>query len=200
MFFNISKEKQTTFLEAAKREFTTKPFDQATVNSIVKNAKIARGSFYNYFEDLDSLFEYIFEEVKTKRYSNVFSLMKEAKGDFFVFIENLFRSDYDEFTKEGTYSLFRNYIYYTRNKQKKTIKEGILLPLTDMLQKNIDLKTVFDLSWVNVSFEEFLDAMEMTIIIIVDLFITSEQLNYTKEQTMSLFKKRINVIRKGISK
>ncbi|MBU1019937.1 MAG: TetR/AcrR family transcriptional regulator, partial [Firmicutes bacterium] len=67
MFYNIPVEKQQMFIEAAMEEFTTKSFELVSVNSIIKKANISRGSFYTYFTDLDELFNYIFETVKTER-------------------------------------------------------------------------------------------------------------------------------------
>lgn len=199
MFLNISKEKQENFLKAATKEFTHKSYEQASVNSIIKEANISRGSFYNYFDDLDSLFEYLFEAVKEKRYHNSIGLVKESNRDLFVFIEKVFRSDYKEFRTEGTYSLFRNYIHFVRNKKNRTIKEEIIIPLWKTLNNSINISTAFDLSWINVPLVDLIDVLEMTMIIVIDLFIMSETLDYSEEKTMELFSKRINIIKKGIS-
>ena len=44
-FFNLSKEKQEALLEAAKTEFTKVTFHDASINQIIKEAGISRGSF-----------------------------------------------------------------------------------------------------------------------------------------------------------
>lgn len=199
MFYNISKEKQDNFLKAATKEFTHKSYERASVNSIIKEANISRGSFYNYFEDLDSLFEYLFEAVKEKRYHNSLGLIKESNRDLFVFIEKVFRADYKEFRTDGTYSLFRNYIHYVRNIKKRTIKEEIIIPLWKLLNSSINISTAFELSWIKVPFTDLPDVLEMIMIIVVDLFITSETLNLSEEKTMELFNKRMSIIKKGIS-
>jgi AcrR family transcriptional regulator len=60
MFYKIPVEKQEMFINAAIDEFTSKSFENTSVNSIIKKANISRGSFYNYFEDIEQLFNFIF--------------------------------------------------------------------------------------------------------------------------------------------
>ncbi len=55
-FKNLSKEKQERILEAAQNEFSRVPFSQAQISNIVREAKIPRGSFYQYFDDPAQLF------------------------------------------------------------------------------------------------------------------------------------------------
>ena len=50
-FLRLPEEKRNRFLEAAWEEFTSVPFEEASINKIVRRAKIPRGSFYQYFSD-----------------------------------------------------------------------------------------------------------------------------------------------------
>ncbi len=50
-FNNLPIEKQNVIFNACIKEFSTYPFSQASINQIIKNAGISRGSFYQYFED-----------------------------------------------------------------------------------------------------------------------------------------------------
>lgn len=58
-FLNLKEEKQQRILDAALREISTQGYDKASVTRIVKDAGIATGSFYQYFEDLADVFIYI---------------------------------------------------------------------------------------------------------------------------------------------
>ena len=60
-FLNLSKEKQERVLNAAKKEFSRAPLNEASVANIIKDADIPRGSFYQYFNDLEDIFYYILE-------------------------------------------------------------------------------------------------------------------------------------------
>ncbi|PAT01379.1 hypothetical protein CI105_07310, partial [Candidatus Izimaplasma bacterium ZiA1] len=97
MFENISEEKRKIFIEAAISEFTNKQFNEVSILSISKKAEISRGTFYNYFDSVDLLFEYIFTTVKKERAKKAKLLIKESNNNLFTFVKKLFIFDYDEF-------------------------------------------------------------------------------------------------------
>lgn len=55
-FLNLPQEKQKKVLEICKKEFEEKPIFEASVSDIVNALGIARGSFYQYFENLEECF------------------------------------------------------------------------------------------------------------------------------------------------
>ena len=48
-FYKLPQEKQERILAAAKREFTQVRYSDASINQIIRDAGIPRGSFYQYF-------------------------------------------------------------------------------------------------------------------------------------------------------
>lgn len=62
-FYNLSEEKQKRILDGAVREFSERRFSDASINQIVKNADIPKGSFYQYFTDKEDLYLYVTEEI-----------------------------------------------------------------------------------------------------------------------------------------
>lgn len=58
-FFRLPEEKRKRLIDAAWAEFTACPFDRASINRIIKEANISRGSFYQYFTDKDDLFHFL---------------------------------------------------------------------------------------------------------------------------------------------
>ena len=58
-FLNLPEDKQTRLMDAASREFSEKPFNEASINKIIQEAGIPRGSFYMYFQDKEDLFRYL---------------------------------------------------------------------------------------------------------------------------------------------
>lgn len=65
-FFNLSPEKRELLLQAAKQEFSRETFEKASINKIIQNANISRGSFYTYFVDKMDLLLYMLQDFKTK--------------------------------------------------------------------------------------------------------------------------------------
>lgn len=62
-FFKLSAEKQQRIVDAATEEFVyyKDNYEKASVKRIAKNAEIAIGSIYKYFENKNDLFNYILE-------------------------------------------------------------------------------------------------------------------------------------------
>jgi AcrR family transcriptional regulator len=69
-FLNLPPTKQDKITLAAVREFGEKGYRGASINVMVKELGIAKGSVYQYFEDKSSLFLYVFTDSmeKVKQY------------------------------------------------------------------------------------------------------------------------------------
>lgn len=65
-FLNLPQEKRETIMNAAVDEFAEYGLENASTNRIVKNSGIAKGSFYQYFEDKQDVFMYMLEMVEQK--------------------------------------------------------------------------------------------------------------------------------------
>ncbi len=79
-FFNLKEEKQRRILDAALREIAAQGYDKASVTRIVKDAGIATGSFYQYFEDMDDLFIHIALEAGRMKAAYMRQALEESKG------------------------------------------------------------------------------------------------------------------------
>ena len=90
-FLKLRKDKQDRILDAARKEFARVPFEEASINQIIRDAEISRGSFYTYFEDKIDLLQYVFKDTND---SNT-ELMKEQvirrNGDFYLALEDWLR-------------------------------------------------------------------------------------------------------------
>ena len=65
-FFNLPTEKRETILNAAIEEFADYGLENASTNRIVKNSGIAKGSFYQYFEDKQDVFMHMLDVIEQK--------------------------------------------------------------------------------------------------------------------------------------
>jgi len=66
-FFNLPEEKRALICEVGIVEFARYSYNAASINRIVANAGIAKGSFYQYFEDKRDLFMYLMELVSLEK-------------------------------------------------------------------------------------------------------------------------------------
>ncbi|MDK2950503.1 MAG: hypothetical protein PWQ77_168 [Kosmotogales bacterium] len=62
-FFNLKEDKRIRIIDAALNQFCSHPFDKVSINIIVKEANISKGSFYQYFNDKLDLYTYILEKI-----------------------------------------------------------------------------------------------------------------------------------------
>ena len=72
MFYNLEKAKQKRIFSCALEEFSNKEFMNASINKIVQNSNISRGSFYHYFEDKLDVYLYVLDEILDKQ-SEIFT-------------------------------------------------------------------------------------------------------------------------------
>lgn len=88
-FFNLPLEKRERITEVIVDEFSENTYETASINQIVKKAEIAKGSFYQYFEDKKDIYKmtidicqkekmsYIEKVNERTRYLDDFSIMRE---------------------------------------------------------------------------------------------------------------------------
>ena len=61
-FKRLPEEKIEAIRRAGIQEFTRTSPESASINRIIQEADISRGSFYTYFEDKQDVVRYIFED------------------------------------------------------------------------------------------------------------------------------------------
>lgn len=89
-FLNLPAEKQEKLLEAATREFSRRPYNEASINQIIKDAGIPRGSFYMYFQDKEDLFRYLMSGYLEQLMMVIEECLVRAGGDIFQALLDLF--------------------------------------------------------------------------------------------------------------
>lgn len=123
-FMNLPSSKQKALLDAAIKEFYQVPYTEVSINQIILNAHISRGSFYTYFTDKDDLFGYLLLLKKQEFFSLTKDVFDSCKGD----IRDAFLMLYDVFTDEiqkKDLSLFlRNIFLYFTICREKFIRPG----------------------------------------------------------------------------
>ena len=89
-FLNLPAEKQEKLLEAATREFSHRPFNEASINQIIKEAGIPRGSFYMYFQDKEDLFRYLIKGYMDQLLMLLEEFLLQSGGDIFQALLDLY--------------------------------------------------------------------------------------------------------------
>lgn len=87
-FFHLPEEKKKRIIRASLNEFARVPFDEISINRIVQGAEIARGSFYQYFEDKYDLQKFLLEDFRQQLEIRVREYLQQKKGDLFCFFND----------------------------------------------------------------------------------------------------------------
>lgn len=66
-FLNLPEEKRNVVISAAVDEFAEYGFEAASINRIVANSGISKGSFYQYFEDKRDVFMYLLSVLEREK-------------------------------------------------------------------------------------------------------------------------------------
>ena len=80
-FFRLPEEKRQRLLDAAWEEFSRVSFADASINQIIKEAGIPRGSFY--FTDKEDLTAYMLGEMRHYFSKLMWDILAEVEGDLF---------------------------------------------------------------------------------------------------------------------
>lgn len=114
-FLNLSEEKQKDFTKAALEEFSKNLYDTASINTIIKNLGIARGSVYRYFKDKLDLWLYLKEYSEQKKLFYIQKINRSDFKNFWDYYETLFISGIDFDINEPACSQFLYQVGFKEN-------------------------------------------------------------------------------------
>lgn len=82
-FFNLPEEKRSKIIECAIDEFSSHPFQAASLSRIVEEAGISKGSMYQYFADKKDVYLYLLDVAGERKVSYMNGIMDPA-DDYFT--------------------------------------------------------------------------------------------------------------------
>lgn len=134
-FFRLPREKQNAVKQAAFREFAAQPLELVSINRIVKDADISRGSFYTYFEDKWDLLNYLLESYQRTIEREAQKSLKETGGDVCEMFQDIFQMIIDH-CQDPQVRAFIGHILVKENPES-ALK---LFPCMEENEKNVDME------------------------------------------------------------
>jgi len=89
-FYNLPEHKRQRVINAIVDEFANAESDKVSINHIVQNADISRGSFYQYFDDKLDLVEGLIKSFIDKGIDDVRRAIVSSDGDIFYTFECMY--------------------------------------------------------------------------------------------------------------
>ena len=139
-FYRLPDEKRARLLASAHREFTQHTYEKTSINRILADAKVPKGSFYQYFDDKSDLFYLciysVYEKIIAARVQKEQSLlgagllrMKELGYNRGY---ELFSQDLHDILDEDDFTLFSNMLKAPdaiRNYVQMSVASGLIAPI-----------------------------------------------------------------------
>ncbi|CCY45032.1 uncharacterized protein BN475_01054 [Clostridium sp. CAG:1193] len=193
-FLNLNEEKRKVVEESLKKEFSRVPLKDALVSNIVKCAKIPRGSFYQYFNDIEDAFYYVIGQYSKDIKKTLLENIVRNKGDIIISYRQLYIYILDMIEKEENKDYFEkiflnmNYdieIMFTPN-----FNEGLNVMLNQIDITKLNIPSKFSLSYI-------LDIIES---VMMNNIVKSYKRNLSREKNIEIFEKELALVCAGILK
>lgn len=198
-FYNLPKEKQDNLLAAAKKEFSNKPLNKASVSNIIKNADIPRGSFYQYFDGKEDAFYFLLEKQMKVNSEEFIAILKKNSGDLFEAFMETFQKMQKEFRVQKNRDFFRNVFlnmdYQMENKILSDFSES------RFGKPFLEIVTAIDKEKLNISNdEEVIHIMEIIMAVTFHNLMKHFAKQNTFEDAMNNYRFEMNLLKKGLYK
>lgn len=80
-FLNLPRKKQDRIFRVALAEFSEKGYQGASINTMVRDLGIAKGSMYQYFKGKDCLFLFVFSRAMETVITHLRSIRDQSRGE-----------------------------------------------------------------------------------------------------------------------
>lgn len=192
LFLKLDEAKQNRIIEAGIEEFSQKLYSDASINQIIKNAEIARGSFYLYFNDKLDFYTYLLDTFFEKR-TLLFTLQlfQRKQLDFLDFFREVFKFNLELLTKDAHNQFFRN-MYLGINKEIKIYFDNKRKKVTDQLIRRASHMIPEQLSTNPNRLKELINIIQL---IQGDLYIQGIANNMSIEAVLAVYDLRISLLK-----
>lgn len=196
-FLKLPKEKQDKIIEASIKEFSRVLLKDASINKIIKNAEISRGSFYTYFKDINDLYIYSLKQYKEQFQEQLKKTIEQTKGNLIKTTKITYEKIIDKCTKEK--EIFKN-IFLNIN-YNISIRTRLECETLEEKYKLIELLNKIDKTNLNIKTEEELFYI-IDIIIgfiihgLIEIFLDNKDKELIKEK----LDKQLEILERGISR
>ncbi len=198
-FFNLPYEKQHHLLAAAQNEFSRVPLHKAVISNIIKSAQISRGSFYQYFEDLDDLFFYLLAEHVKKNQEQFIGQLKENEGDLVETFIRVFHHMLKDFQDENHRVFFRNAFLNMNHKVSNAFTNHN--SLENLVNQRPTFIEIVDIEKLNIQDKnEVLPIMKIIQAVTFQNLIHSFAMQLSTEEAVANYTLEMNMIKNGLYK
>ncbi len=197
-FFNLPLEKQKKLMEASKKEFSRVDYATASINQIIHDAGIPRGSFYMYFQDKEDLYFYLVETEIIQMFQRIEQLIEDSNGDFIAALETFREEVISICLREKQGQLLRQMFLNLRHATERKIWGRPHSFMEE--QKEHLLQKINPLLYQYSSREMLLDSFGMVMTITMNSIVCTILKKEERKVETENYQRRLNIIRYGVLK
>ncbi len=126
-FFNLPESKRQLIEDVAIDEFSAWGYDNASINRIVEACQIAKGSFYQYFDDKKDLYTYVVAHIGEEKLKFFSPIVQDAgETDLFDRLAEMYRAGLAFARSRPKAALIGNQVYKNLDHpvHKEILKDG----------------------------------------------------------------------------
>ena len=193
-FFNLKEEKKQKIERALINEFSRVSFEKASISNIVAEAKIPRGSFYQYFEDKEDAIKYIIQKFIQVEHKKMNEILKDANKDIFQAIFKFYRYMIES-TEKDNFRLIKN-IFQELRKNNISFFE-----IKSEVKAKEEINKIINTENLKIEKEDDLKYF-LKILTTVTRTVASDVINkrITKEEGEETLKRQLEILRRGMEK
>lgn len=197
-FYNLPITKRERIYQAIKTEFDRVPLDKISINSIIKEANISRGSFYQYFDDKGDLYDIFADKIMDSIKECFTNTLVKYKGDLFATMEEVMSLHFIKVSQPKAKSQMQKFVPGVSVNAKSILDRICERSITyfNELTPNIDTrKFSFDNSPedIRILFEMLLSISKNAIFDVLFMDIDTDE-------AINIFNKKLKIVKNGCLK
>lgn len=194
-FYHLRIEKREKIERALENEFGRASFEKSSISNIIEEAKIPRGSFYQYFENKEDAIKYIMKKYMLLEKGTVKRILLETKGNIFEATLKIFDYMISEIYENSKITLYKNIM---QELKKNNIN------LFDSIEEKEEIKEINQL--IDVSILDLKEEEDLKYIMkIISTVTRTASINVctgsiSMEEAREELKKQIEILKRGMAK
>lgn len=196
-FINLPDEKKKRLIDAAKKEFSRTTYNDASINKIIKDAEISRGSFYTYFDNKADLARCLLYEYAKAMTDQITSCLEKNDGDIFTLFSELFESTIEYTELKDDMALFHS-LFKTMQTSGDFENQMIFNPEEKNKHEELIINKV-NKSLLNIQADsELKELVDLLFMITKQSIAKALSEEFTKEQARKSFLYKMEILKNGI--
>lgn len=198
-FYRLPREKAEAIRMAAIREFMRVIPEEASINRIIRDAGISRGSFYTYFKDKCELLKWLIGDRIQEHENSYMERMKENGGDIWETLDWVMGYSIERTASEGFMDIIGNLV--KSNSFSDFLRKGMdedSLAYGKPMAYMEDLYALLDQERFPMSKAAFYDLMETHAMIFLMTLKRLFRDKLPREQVKDYYRRHMRMLRYGV--